>query len=83
MFLGRVGVVFKCISLYSLIKSLELATAGFDVNQEYIKLVHCSENPAIPCSTKKCLMFFSNIIGLPEHKNKRKSDLEITKMYYF
>ena len=27
--------------------------------------------------------FFSNIIGLPEHRNKRKSVLEITKMYYF
>ena len=29
------------------------------------------------------LKFFSNIIGLPEHRNKRKSVLEITKMYYF
>ena len=28
-------------------------------------------------------MFFANIIGLPEHRNKRKSVLEITKMYYF
>ena len=27
--------------------------------------------------------FFANIIGLPGHKNKRKSVLEITKMYYF
>ena len=27
--------------------------------------------------------FFSNIIGLPERRNKRKSVLEITKMYYF
>ena len=25
---------------------------------------------------------FSNIIGLPGHRNKRKSVLEITKMYY-
>ena len=27
--------------------------------------------------------FFSNIIGLPERRNKRKCVLEITKMYYF
>ena len=27
--------------------------------------------------------FFSNIIGLTERRNKRKSVLEITKMYYF
>ena len=27
--------------------------------------------------------FFSNIIGLLERRNKRKSVLEITKMYYF
>ena len=27
--------------------------------------------------------FVSNIIGLPERRNKRKSVLEITKMYYF
>ena len=27
--------------------------------------------------------FFSNIIGLPERRNKRKSVLEITKIYYF
>ena len=26
---------------------------------------------------------FFNIIGLPERRNKRKSVLEITKMYYF
>ena len=29
------------------------------------------------------LIFFSNIIGLLERRNKRKSVLEITKMYYF
>ena len=28
-------------------------------------------------------MFFANIIGLPGLRNKRKSVLEITKMYYF
>ena len=27
--------------------------------------------------------FFANIISLPGHRNKRKSVLEITKMYYF
>ena len=27
--------------------------------------------------------FFANIIGLPGHRNTRKSVLEITKMYYF
>ena len=36
-----------------------------------------------PCSTGEKLRFFSNIIGLPERINKRKSVLEITKMYYF
>ena len=38
------------------------------------------------CSIKKkfdVFFFFSNIIGLLERKNKRKSVLEITKMYYF
>ena len=29
------------------------------------------------------LTFFSNIIGLPKRRNKWKSVLEITKMYYF
>ena len=29
------------------------------------------------------LKFFFNIVGLPERRNKRKSVLEITKMYYF
>ena len=37
----------------------------------------------VPCSTKCFRLFFSNIIGLPEHRNKRKSVLEIRKMYYF
>ena len=37
----------------------------------------------IPCSTKNVKRFFSNIISLPELENKRKSVLEITKMYYF
>ena len=37
----------------------------------------------IPCSTNFFRRFFSNIIDLPEHRNKRKSVLEITKMYYF
>ena len=32
---------------------------------------------------EKDLTFFSNIIGLPERRNKRKSVLEINKMYYF
>ena len=32
---------------------------------------------------EKISKFFSNIIGLPECRNKRKSVLEITKMYYF
>ena len=32
---------------------------------------------------EKKFVFFSNIIGLPEHRNKRKSILEITKMYHF
>ena len=32
---------------------------------------------------EKNITFFSNIIGLPERRNKRKSVLEITKMYYF
>ena len=27
--------------------------------------------------------FFANIIGLPGHRNRRKSVLEITKIYYF
>ena len=29
------------------------------------------------------LTLFSNIIGLPERRKKRKSVLEITKMFYF
>ena len=29
------------------------------------------------------LTFFANITGLSGHSNKRKSVLEITKMYYF
>ena len=37
----------------------------------------------IPCSTKKFRRFFLNKISLPERRNKRKSVLEITKMYYF
>ena len=32
---------------------------------------------------EKTSAFFSNIIGLPERRNKRKNVLEITKMYYF
>ena len=32
---------------------------------------------------EKKIKFFSNIISLPERRNKRKSVLEITKMYYF
>ena len=32
---------------------------------------------------EKMSTFFSNIIGLPERRNKRKSVLEITKIYYF
>ena len=36
----------------------------------------------IPCSIKKIRHFFSNIIGLPEGRNKRKSVLEITKIYF-
>ena len=35
------------------------------------------------CSTICLGRFFANIIGLPGHRNKRKSVLEITKMYYF
>ena len=35
------------------------------------------------CSTKMFRRLFSNIIGLPERRNKRKSVLEIKKMYYF
>ena len=43
---------------------------------------HGATFDAIPCST---IFFdvFSNIISLPERRNKRKSVLEITKMYYF
>ena len=36
-----------------------------------------------PVPRKKIQRFFSNITGLPERRNKRKSVLEITKMYYF
>ena len=32
---------------------------------------------------EKCSTFFSNNISFPERRNKRKSVLEITKMYYF
>ena len=32
---------------------------------------------------RKNFNVISNIIGLPERRNKRKSVLEITKMYYF
>ena len=35
------------------------------------------------CSTKCFRRFFFNKISLPERRNKRKSVLEITKMYYF
>ena len=38
---------------------------------------------SIPCSTNNFRRFFSNIIGLPERRNKSKSVLEITKIYYF
>ena len=36
-----------------------------------------------PVPRKHIDVFFSNIISLPERRNKRKSVLEITKMYYF
>ena len=32
---------------------------------------------------RKNLTFFPNIIGLPEHRNKRKSILEITKTWHY
>ena len=46
--------------------------------------------PALSCATgtytlfdEKCSTFFFNKISLPERRNKRKSVLEITKMYYY
>ena len=36
-----------------------------------------------PVLRRKNWRVISNIIGLPEHRNKRKCVLEITKMYYF
>ena len=43
----------------------------------------CNPHTSILCSTKCLGRFFGNIIRLPGYRNKRKSVLEIPKMYYF
>ena len=53
------------------------------LKKKFIDIRKCQYSVLIPCSTKCFRRFVFNKISLPERRNKRKSILEITKMYYF
>ena len=75
--------VLKKYCIFSITKSSVNALmklAGFSTSNKFKN--HCFMT-SIPCSTKTFRRFFSNNISFPERRNKRKSVLEITKMYYF
>ena len=70
------------VQLFYFLSPNVLFTGLFYFNFCFNIFFKCSLSKLYPVP-RKITMFFSNNISFPERRNKRKSVLEITKMYYF